>query len=40
MLICVSRVDWCKVYERLATRFEEKLARLSSKTNNSRKHKK
>ena len=29
----VSSIDWCKVYERLAIRFEEKLVRLSSKTN-------
>ena len=33
----MSRVE---VYERLVIRFEEKLARLSSKTNNIRKHKK
>ena len=26
--------DWCKVYERLAIRFEEKLARVSGKTKN------
>ena len=30
----MSSVDWCKLYERLGIRFEEKLARLSSKTNN------
>ena len=30
----VSSVDSFKVYERLAIRFEEKLERLSSKTNN------
>ena len=30
----MSSVDWCKVYERLAIRFEEKLEELTSKTNN------
>ena len=31
----MSSVDWCKLYERLTIRFEEKLStRLSSKTNN------
>ena len=30
----VSSVDWYKVYERLAIRFKEQLARLRSKTNN------
>ena len=30
----MSSVDWCKAYERLAIRFAEKLARLSSKINN------
>ena len=30
----MSSVDLCKVYERLAIRFEEKLARLTSKANN------
>ena len=30
----MSSVDLGKVYERLAIRFKEKLARLSSKTNN------
>ena len=30
----MSSVDWGKVYERLAIRFEEKLATLSSKINN------
>ena len=30
----MSIVNWCKVYERLAIRFEEKLAGLSSKSNN------
>ena len=30
----VSSVDWYKVYERLAIRFKEKLARHGNKTNN------
>ena len=29
----MSSVDWYKVYKRLAIRFKEKLAKLSSKTN-------
>ena len=28
----MSRFDWCQVYERLAVRFEEKLARLTVKS--------
>ena len=30
----MSSVDSCKVYERLAIRFDEKLARLGSKISN------
>ena len=30
----MSSIDGCKLYERLASRFEGKLSRLSSKTNN------
>ena len=30
----MSSVDWCKVYERLAIRFDEKLARLGSRISN------
>ena len=30
----LSSVDWCKVFERPKIKFEEKLARLSSKTSN------
>ena len=33
ILPCV-KCDWCKVYDRLAIRLKEKLARLNSKTNN------
>ena len=30
----MSSVDWCNVHEKLAIRFEEKLARLNGKANN------